>query len=400
MTTILFPLDEAAPAAVLTYRPWGTRTLKVRVTDVNGRFANRPLRIRPRLNDKAQAEAQTGIFRAYPDDSDAFVISWGGGHEPGPCLKAEDYLLAFERCVPLQTDDSSLIYFNLAHHGPDVPERATVTLEVFAYDEKRKQVQEVVATRTIALQRPAAYPNDAVHFVQADGAWQPAGAQVPAYDPRWWPRDVTYGALADYPLRVQVAGDALRVLWGETAVGIITDHTKPSIFQPETMMLELFDFDQWHLALRLWFFWQDVNIGGGHEVPDAERFDLLLRKKDGFVTLACTDMHWREVWAQIDGAPLRATLGLSNAAKLKLLAEGIEKIAHMFKREHGEDHEGVYSPVDGPRPLIPRQAERLGQGEFTTRGKGAEAHIPMLENVVKQSDDITKKMVSSDVRLG
>lgn len=393
MTTIDFVLDGKSEPATVTYRPWGVRALKLRVTSGQETAV---LRIRPR--GIQQADLDLGIFRAQADDSSAFIISWGGGHEPGPCLKATDFLLAFERCAPLEPEDVSLIYFNLDHVGPDLPDSATVTIEAF-----NEKSGAVVASLPITLQRPPEYENTVARFVpSAANLWQPQGTLVARYEPRWWPRPaVAYTPLANCPLQVRVADARLLVEWDGTVVGQITDHTKPSVLQPETMRFELFDFDAYHLALRIWFFWLDTRIGGGHEVPDAERFDLLLRKQDGYVTLACTDMHWRETWGQIDGAPMRATLGMSQAAKLKILTEGVEKITGIFKREKGQDHEGVFSPVDGPSPLIPKQAERLGKGEFTTRGKGAEAHLPVLENVLPQkSAENTRKMVSSDVRLG
>ncbi len=392
MTVIEFPLDQEPVLTKVTYRPWGVRALKLKVTT---KSKTNPLRIRPK--GVKQSEAKAGIFRASADDSEAFIISWGGGHEPGPCLKAEDFLMAFERCVALEPNDVSMIYFNLDHVGPDVPDETMVTIE--AFDEK---TGDVVAALPITIQKPEGYSEDVMRFMEAStGVWQPLGSKVVRDEPRWWPKEtIDYLPVTAYPLQVQVEGTKLLVEWDGKLVGQITDHTKPSVLQPETMRLELFDFDRHHLALRTWFFWLDTNIGGGHEVPDAERFDMLLRKQDGYVTLACTDMHWRETWGQIDGAPMRATLGMSRAAKLKILTEGVEKITGIFKREKGKDHEGVYSPVDGPAPLIPKQAERLGKGDFATRGKGAEAHLPVLENVVEQSEATMRKMVSSDVRLG
>ncbi|MCB8923084.1 MAG: hypothetical protein H6662_15970 [Ardenticatenaceae bacterium] len=388
---ITFPLDREPDGATLVYRPWGVRAIKLLVTS---EVETAVLRIRPRAIK--QTEADAGIFRASADDSDAFVISWGGGHEPGPCLKAEDYLVAFERCAALQPGDTSLIYFNLDHIGPDLPGEATVTIE--AYDEK---MGEVKATLPIRLQKPPAYNDSVVQFIQNGAVWQPQGTQVASYEPRWWPRPaVDYVPLATYPLQVRLDGKRLLVEWGGKTVAQITDHTDPTVLLPQSMRLELFEFDRSHLALRAWFFWLDKNIGSGHEVPDAERFDMLLRKQDGYVTLACTDMHWREMWAQIDGAPMEATLGMSRAAKLKLLTEGIAKVKAFFTGEKEADHDGVFSPVDGPAPLIPKQAARLGGGDFATRGKGAEAHLPTIINVVEQSDATTLKMVSSDVRLG
>ena len=302
--------------------------------------------------------------------------------------------MAFERCVALEAGDKSVLYFNLSHQGPAVPAQATVTLQAYEEDSGR-----IFAELAIRLQPPPGYGDDVVRFTAgADGTWSYAGDRVAAYDPRWWPRELAYVPLTAVPLQLQVDDNTLNVRWGGETVAAITDHTKPSVLTPASMAFELSDFDQWHLALRVWFFWLDTRIGGGHEVPDAERFDMLLRKKDGFITLACTDMHWREMWAQIDGAPMRATLGLSGSAKLKLVTEGVHKVAAMFKREKGEDHSEVYDPVAA---LIPRQAQRLGQvDKFDKRGKGLEAHIPTIENVVPQSEGTLARMTSSDVRLG
>ncbi|MCP4424747.1 MAG: hypothetical protein GY803_09660 [Chloroflexi bacterium] len=386
---ISFPLDQNLDAATLTYRPWGTRSLKLVVSASSPTPA---LRIRP--SAIRQSEVQSGIFRAYADDSDAFVVSWGGGHEPGPCLKSKDVLKAFETCTEMEPGDKSVIFFNVTHTGPDIPDAATVTIE--AYNEDNKAV---FASLPVRLEKPADYPETAVKIAaNAPGQWQPQGDILPTYDPRWWPEEFSYVPTGELPLAIVRQDTTLSIQWQGKEVATITDDTKPTILDNRGVMFDLFQFDEWHVALRAWFFWLDANVGGGffigrHEVPDAERFDMLIRRADGRVTLACTDLHWREVWGEIEGAPMRATLGLGREAKLKLAKEEMGKL---FDFREDDDHDDD-SEVNNPNAdWIPRIAKMHGM-MLTPKKKGTEAHLPMIHNLTQSNPD---KFNSSDVRRG
>ncbi|MEZ4644052.1 MAG: hypothetical protein R3E31_15200 [Chloroflexota bacterium] len=387
-----FPLNQAAASALLTYRPWGTRTLKVKVSAEQTTPA---LRIRPRGVRPAEVEA--GIFRAFADDSEAFVVSWGGGHENGPCLKAEDFLKAFEKCVPLEPGETSVIFFNVTHVGPDVPETAVLTIE--AYDEASGAV---FAALPVELRKPQGYGDGVVRWQEtAVNQWQPLGDKIPIYDPRWWPlENVSYTAAENLPLLVRREENTLSVVWDGQVVATITDDTQPTILDMDAVSFELFQYDEWHVALRAWFFWLDANIGGGffigrHEVPDAERFDMLIRTRDGKVTLACTDLHWREVWGEkFATEPLQATLGLSRETKIKLAQEEMTKAWQELwaDKEPVAVANEVYNPnID----YIPRLAMR--HGKTTLKKKGTEAHLPMIHNVTQSEP---ARFTSSDVRLG
>jgi len=392
--TIDFPLDQLPEKARQVYRPWGTRTLKVRVATDTKRPA---LRLRPKKINPG--EVARGIFRGYADDSEAFVVSWGGGHEPGPCIQSKDFLKAFEQCAPLEAGASNMIFLNLTHIGPELPETVTVSLE--AYDEESGQV---FATLPIEVQKPE-LPAGVVRFEHVESAlWRPVGTMLPQYDPRWWPRPVSYVKAPDLPLIIQRDGLSLYIQWDSKVVARITDHTEPTLLDTDDFTFELFDFDDWHLALRSWFFWLDKNMGGDffvgrHEVPDAERFDLLIRKSDGRVTLACTDLHWRETWGQVEPDQiLEATLGLGLETTLDLAKEQMEKLWAVWKRQENKDHSRPYNPII----YIERLAESLGKEQAgTVRAKGTEAHLPALHHVT-QTDDGSRppRMTSSDVRLG
>ena len=406
---IVFDLDQGiGQITSLVYRPWGVRTLKMKVTTAKGQPA---FRLKPK-NMRAE-DVAAGIIKAPADNSDAFLVSWGGGHEEGPCLKSKDKFKAFEECVPLESGDLSFIFFNVAHLGPELPDDATVTL--MAYDAETKAE---AATITIALQKPSQMPaaDDIMRLVEQDGRYVfNGGSYLPEYDCRWWPSaDVPYVQQTEnYPLSIVPEGDTLLVKWGDKdePIAKIIDHTK-SVLQTDKVgkYFEVFAFDKWSIVLRSTFSWLDLNVSDGttvgmigrHEIPDAERFDMIIRREDGEILLACTDLHWREMWSMtLPKTTLEATLGLGPESKKELAKEQLTaiggKITNIFKEnEDKEVPETVpYNPVEKD---IRKRAER--EATIRVRAKGTEAHLPMLHNVAKPDKQTAKRLASSDVRRG
>jgi hypothetical protein len=410
---IPFALDSGDIRAdrPLIYRPWGTRTIKLRTT--TGSDLPR-LWVRPRT--VLPEEADLGIYRAFADDSRVFHITWGGGHERGPCVKSKDLLSAFETAAPLKAGDSSYLFFSLTCAGSELPSTATVTLRAFECLATNGDAAERDQARlALPIQLPPDLPpvDEIMRLVpgQRANTWVVSpGRYLPAYDSRWWPSpEVTYVSNERPPLLLRLEQGALLIEWGDhgNTIAVIEDHTNPSVLLlAETVAFELFDFDQWSVALRVWFFWVDKYVDGGffvgrHEVPDAERFDMIIRRKDGRVLLAGTDLHWREVWARVlPGKTLRAALGMSCDTAMKLAIDKwseTETWNDMWAkaRNHSErslDHERAHNPVD---PYIRRLAER--EATVTVKAGGTEAHIPTLHSVEMRRPSV---MTSSDVRLG
>jgi hypothetical protein len=398
---IIFPLDQGESTATLIYRPWGIRTLKIQVTVSEEKAGDFPaLRLRPR---RMADTAATGMACGYADAGDAFLVSWGGGHEPGPCIKASDDGHV-EGCVPLAADDTSNIFLNLKHQGPATPETAVLTLE--AYD---PETDDVKASLAVTLQKPAAYPEDQMRLERREGGgWEMGnGRLLPAYDPRWQPhQEVTYRQVEPLPLAIRRDGRTLRVFWdGDKEIITIHDRTRPSMldddlppeqYAPGGVDVELFDWDEEYVVLRVWFAWLNVNIpfhvarleSTQHEVPDAERFDFLIRKKNGKIALACTDLHWREMWGVMDDMPVTASVGLTAGTLLKL---AFDKVV-MDKLVKGQK-----LPYDMLLGFVQRQAEdfaRLDDAseEKTVLAPGLQAHVPTLDNVT-QSPNLTSRDV-------
>ncbi|MCA9979213.1 MAG: hypothetical protein KDD89_00190 [Anaerolineales bacterium] len=404
--TIEFRLDQTEPqTGTLVYLPHGTRSLRLRISTES---ALPPLRLRPLNNSPADQPA--GKFCGYEDGTTAvqanFELSWGGGHEAGPPAKSKDKFKAFEEVTPLEPGDFQVIIMNLTHIGDNLPESATLTLAAVA-DEKP---DEIHATLVVALQRPAGLPAKVQNVVQSEpGKWVvTAGTHLPQYDTRWWPEDdVRYTAVDTPPLTIKLEHDrqtVLHVYWQTDLIARIEDHSQPSILVEDggVVRFDLFDFDDYYYCLRLWFFWLNVNIGHGffvgrHEVPDVERFDLLIKKEDGLITLACADLHWRESWGLATETPLRATIGLGRETKLKLAQE---QLGGLWAKIWGKKTADYGAKTTAYNPL--RYVTKLARREATTdtpmveRAKGTEAHIPMLQNVETGNE----KLASSDVRLG
>jgi hypothetical protein len=411
-----FQLDQPVNEATLTYRPYSTRTLKLLISSNNS--DQPPLRLRPvRMID---SDKQSGTFRGWPADSDAFVLSWGGGHEPGPCVKAKDRFKVLEEPVALAAGEQSYLYFNLTHIRPDeLPKTAVLTLEAYQ-PAKLGTPEKVISTLNIRLQRPDPLPPAVRRFVPVagdDNHWQVSeGTHLPAYDPRWWPEQVYYlPAAAKLPLSIVCEQNQLEVLWDGRLepIAVITDKTDPSLLQDgthrrehaNTVLFDLFQFDAHHIALRVWFFWLNKKIGGKlfigrHEVPDAERFDFIIRQESGAVIFVCTDLHWSEVWGEVETMPLQVSLGLSREMIYKEVSTTVARWLGWQKEGDHDESADAYNPIDfiRSRTIARYEKETLNQ----VRDKGSEAHVPQLHDVIEYHPNPftgRNQMVSNDVRL-
>ena len=249
---IPFALDEEFVQGdhPLIYRPWGTRTIKLKLTTHTDQPA---LWVRPQ--GVLPEETALGIHKAYADDSRAFHITWGGGHERGPCAKTKDVLSAFETCAPLAADDTSYLFFNLTHAGTTLPSSASITVRAFECLSSHGVIVERDHARlSLPIKLPPNLPpvDEIIRIVpgEQDGTWiTSAGRYLPAYDSRWWPSpEVTYEPGERPPVVVRTAKGALSIEWGEPGktIAVIEDYTDPSVLLlAESIAFELFAFDQW-----------------------------------------------------------------------------------------------------------------------------------------------------------
>lgn len=144
------------------------------------------------------------------------------------------------------------------------------------------------------------------------------------------------------------------------------------------LLLELFHLcNQRFYVVRLWFLWLDKRIGKKHEVPDAERIDVLLDIQEGAVRYMVTDFHYCETWGLLeqDEKYGKASLGLT---LLNLDDFGRTLLSSLLESTEGN-------------PITKIQVE-LCQG-LAARQTGPNAHVPLLNNVL-----FWQRLTSGDVR--
>lgn len=431
MGVVDFRLDRPHNTGEVNYRPFGVSTIKLKISSES---RDQPA-LRLRVKHKTAVDLAAETFRGYPEDSEALMVSWGGGHEPGPCVKPKDFLKFREDPAPLPAGEQSYIYFNVTHVKEDeLPETAALTIE--AYDPENESVTSILS---ITLRKPDFVP-EKVRFLEpvpgrADSWRVKAGTHLATYDPRWWPEGVNYTAeAAALPLTIRRDDNRLGLYWGGSAepIAILTDNTNPSILVPgdhqrqfqNTLLFDLFNFDDHHIALRLWFFWLNKKIGGQqfifrHEVPDAERFDIIMRKEDGTAVFVCTDLHWSEMWGEIPELPLHISLGLSRERVLaEIKAEAKKTAAKAWRapakwlgllrkdemalreREGADEAKEPHNPITFVRSRV--KARYANESINKVREKGFEAHVPQMHGVIeyhRSRFDPRNQMVSNDVRL-
>jgi hypothetical protein len=442
-----FQLDRPQNSGEIAYRPYGVTTIRLKITSES---KDQPA-LRLRVGRKKQSDIDEGTFRGFPNDTESLMVSWGGGHEEGPCVKPKDFFKFREDPHPLPCGEKSYIYFNLTYIDErDLPDSAVLTIE--AYDIKDNSV---VSTLAINLKKPSTVPEQVRRLVPHPDlmdTWKiQSGTHLPAYDPRWFPEGVSYSAVSDpLPLTIRHIDNTLKLYWGDAdePLAVLTDNTNPSLLTAgdhqreyrNTVLFEVFDFDEHHIALRTWFYWLNKQIGGkyfvgGHEVPDAERFDFLLRKNDGSPVFVCTDLHWSEMWGEVPKPPLEVSLGISRAAVFDILTKNANKAREMAKEKLNFSEKSLMRALEAPFKWLPRkkyneQSESDGGGSEepsdaetphnpigfireraaaryekeidSVRDKGSEAHVPWMHGVIEyHRSDLSKRnlMVSNDVRL-
>ncbi len=291
-------------------------------------------------------------------------------------------------------------------------------------------------------------------------------AQLPRYVSRWWPvRQVEYLPVDE--ATAQFIQD-LKIIYRRQADGqnsgridVSLGHTPLAEFTGD-IALPLHDYrlftaevlrflDDRHLVVRLWFYW--VHLGFSvdqlmtfvpphrraewrteaervfdahkhgllpwhkrEEVPDVERFDLLLDPNDLNVKYVGTDTHWQEFWAIVaDGEPLKARIAtLLDSGKVAALAKSVPSnsppvydplangLCDIVNEWSGHQcphrAQGKLITTDKLREgreygVCPRCGSHfIGQGG---RALGVAKHAPLLGNI-----DVIQNAVSSSVLEG
>jgi hypothetical protein len=387
------------------YLPYGTRTLRINVTNNTGQ----PSKLWLRPDNIPRDYRSRGIIRGYADGDEDLWIHWAGGEECGAAVKTREktflqdltYKVWEVKSVELDQGETRPVYINITHRFGAVKPRA-LTLRAITGEGEEENEQDCNSTLKVQLESPEidGHPvKDPVRATEWAGtrlAFE--GTQVPTYVSRWWPPShleyVNAGGLAAR-LSLHQEGKLLflKLDAREDGTAGITlaqvedkdwepgqDYHKLRVTQPE-----LLHFGEDYYVVRLWFIWTDTGIGEGHEVPDAERVDVVFDRGATAggpnVPYMGTDFHYQETWGLVAGEKLgEVTLGFERNpfSFFKDLLEPVQHLAAVFKSARQ------------PNPAQLVRDELCG--DITWR-KGDRAHLPLLTNV-----RIDASVTSFDVR--
>jgi hypothetical protein len=245
-----------------------------------------------------------------------------------------------------------------------------------------------------------------------------AAAQIPQYVSRWWPTmQVNYVPVSDaeaafleqMTLHYTRQADGkdqskLEVFQGGNLLATIEGDIRLPLHDGRLFTVELLRFvDDYQAVLRFWFYWLALDfteeqlmqftpegdraaweaearrvrktLQGGivnkswrarEEVPDIERFDLILPLDKLAIKHVGTDIHWQEYWSRINqGQPLRCRIATATdipellkqgkmvteltpmrKSKLRKLLAHVQSVAE--KKEDGEagpERPSVFDPL-------------------------------------------------------
>jgi len=397
-------------AANWHYLPYGSRTLKFQIDAPAGAHLAwlRPL----------HRHANPHLVACHEDDHDNLLITWGGGDKRG-------YRLDFSA-------GDRFAYLHVTHRAGRLADRyhVTVILETDAGDVFRQGIWLHCPQVIDPLQATWEAIDPNLSRITFDGQ------SLPVYQSRWWPRSqVWYRPLAapppvqiEYRRSVDGVFGAIRVLWRHQPLAEVTGHLDLPLHDARLFAANLFDFfDNRYWVLRLWFQWlhthfepsdllgaalvqrtwavEDPRVveanalnalldrGEREEVPDIERFDLLLDTATGQVVYAGTDLHWQEFWGP---APREAPV------QAEILPFGLKKAVYsvaLYLR--GRNQRLTRPPSYEPAAILQQRTReevraphtRLEPYMITRLPVPLENHVPFVNGLHFDSD-----LISGDVR--
>lgn len=458
------------------YQPFGVKILKLRVRRNQAtKPALGPIWIHPKGYVRPDPKADDPeLWRVYGTAGPDLWVAWGAGDERGFCVKTKDRFKIDKVPLPLDDDTSYYIYLHLIHR-PESPFEHTPadrTITVQATGEDGKIYGETTVRLTV--------PQKATNPVRADWDWdldagvstitlRGAGdgpAQFPLYVSRWWPvRQVEYVPLDETTAKFlqdlkityhrQDNGKnrgRVSVSLGDTPLAEFTGDLALPLHDYRLCTAEVLRFlDDYHLVVRLWFYWVHLGFSPDQlmtfvppdrradwrpeaervsdglkslimpwhkreEVPDVERFDLLLDLTNLDEKYVGTDTHWQEFWTLVEqGQPLRARIAtLLDTAKVAALAKSVPTIKPPVLNPLANglcdivnEWTGHECPYRGQGQLVTADKIRKGRkydvcprcgSHFIGQGGralGIAKHAPLLGNV-----DVIENAVSTSVLEG
>jgi hypothetical protein len=415
--------------STIYYLPHGVTTLSVLIrNDENHRCS---LILRPENRSKppnyvAHENSKDGIHLSSED----LDIIWGGGMTEG-------------FVVNLEAKKDVTQFFQVIHKSKDLASY-TVTLELMEIKDD-KSIQLIEKINIILI--PPEVNNNLVHLVTRYTGLNTRydefeGQTIAKYVSRWFGNGkysftersssiphfiLKYKEKENYvskQIQIEAKNNSQ-----EKIIGTIKGDLEQSRCQAD-----LFDFTSSHCILRIWLYWinddfgdslllsgsgngsrdstylsgatrDDTELGAWKqsiiEVPDMERFDLVINKESLVLEYVGTDLHWRETWWHYSGQ--HANLRFANLSTVPFLIFNLPNIikSYISKTLDADPSELLKDDLEakvqvGSKNLLVKDEDPIVDASGnTTLGHGLyRKHVPYVTGYSLQP-----KYYSKDVRI-
>jgi len=396
------------------YLPYGVTTIATELS--NKGESNRKLLLRP-TNRLPPPEyvAHESLKDEKNSSSKDLKIIWGGGMTQG-----------FE--LNLSPNNKTNLFYLVIHDSDD--------LSVYGFDlevvdvTRNGEKEKIITTKAIRLKPPEG-SNGCVKVIKKYfGVYSRVaefqGEIIPNYQSRWFRRDNKYSFSKN-----QAPNFVLR--YDEDMEGFITSNIRIGIrttkgiedigkiggdLERSRLHAELFNFVDKYCVLRVWLYWTNdyfsknrfiegrIQHGSRQttelrawkqrliEVPDAERFDLVIDKETRKIIYIGTDLHWRETWWSVNDDFVN--LKFAEMELVPVLIKNLPQIlgpyiAKHFKNDLPSDYDPAIAlkedltkgakPVGDPTLVVQEDTKMVSASGDTVLGHGLHRkHVPYVMN--------------------
>ncbi len=359
----------------------------------------------------------------FDDENTGLKIIWGGGLEEGVStkIKAKEmkYLFFF-----VYTSKELLSNYNLTLkiiksiqnvRKPGVIEEILIKLDPI---EHIHDLNSIVHTKIQSFSNKRKITFNGNLLCSYSPRWYPEFQQVSPNVKTYY---INESHISDFSLETlvkseQIDKDKVTLYFKERKIADIEGDMKGASFQTDLYWFNNF------IIIRIWFLWiskrhfQDGRVltplrdwkekglfDFNPELPDIERFDIIVSPQDGRILAICTDFHWQELWYKMkNNLPMKGIIAkfvhpigesLSRLLNRELVSNRYENILKELRKISLESskvvkQEMIYSTGE--------EIERMMQiNKNMTVKKGTNifrSHVPYVRNA-----DILSNMISAIV---
>jgi len=295
------------------YIPFSISTIKLAIR--NEEYLDVDILIKP-----TQFQNNEDFCGGFDDEKRGLRIIWGGGQENGlqAIVKGNDKKYLFLFVFPI--DNFELLDYNLTLQVKKTIVASNQSNMIEEIIIKLSPIQNVQLIENIAHQKIRNnFETAKITFV---------GNLVGSYYPRWYPElfnliantnnyyqlDSTISNISFNLFKKSQGSDKDRIIlnFKENEIAIVEGDMDGANYH-----IDLFKFNNTFI-IRIWFLWiskkqfrdknnleplqRDVQTRGifdNPELPDFERFDIIVSSSNGNILAVCTDFHWQEYWYKL-----------------------------------------------------------------------------------------------------